>query len=102
MARLLALCMMLCYNAYSTPNLDNMSPHELVFGHKAVISHELEIRSDVVVSGTFTEYYERLKKNLKYMRDRLQKFRSERTDLLNKNKEYHAHMKLAKLCTCIK
>ena len=82
---------MLCYNAYSTPNLDNMSPHELVFGHKATISHELEIRPDVVVSGTFTEYYERLKKNLKYMRDRLQKFRSERTDLLNKNKEYHAY-----------
>ena len=33
----------------------------------------------------------RLKKNLKYMRDRLQKFRSERTDMLNKNKEYHAY-----------
>ena len=56
-----------------------------------MISHELEIRPDVVVSGTFTEYYEQLKKNLKYMRDRLQKFRSERTDLLNKNKEYHAY-----------
>ena len=25
------------------------------------------------------------------MRDRLQKFRSKRTDLLNKNKEYHAY-----------
>ena len=58
---------MLCYNTYSTPNLDNMSPHELVFGHKATISHELEIRPDVVVSGTFTGYYEQLKKNLKYM-----------------------------------
>ena len=70
-----------------------MSPHELVFGHKATISHELEIsRPDVVVSGTFTEYYERLKKNLKYMRDRLQKFRSERTDLLNKNREYHEYL----------
>ena len=51
-----------------------MSPHELVFGHKATISHELEIRQDVVISGTFTEYYEWLKKNLKYMQDRLQKF----------------------------
>ena len=82
---------MLCYNAYSTPNLDNMSPHELVFGHKATISHELEIRPDVVVTRMFTEYYEWLKKSLKYTRDRLQKFRSERTDLLNKNKEYHAY-----------
>ena len=68
-----------------------MGPHELVFGHKAKISHELEIRPDVVVSRTFTEYYEQLKKNLNYMRDRLQKFRSERTDLMNKNKEYHAY-----------
>ena len=82
---------MLCYNSYSTPILDNMSPYELVFGHKAMISHELEIRPDVVVSRTFTEYYERLKKNLKYMRDRLQKFRSGRTDLMNKSKEYHVY-----------
>ena len=34
---------------------------------------------------------ERMKKNLKYMRDRLQKFRSQRTDLMNKNKQYHAY-----------
>ena len=43
------------------------------------------------MSRMFTDYYERLKKNLKYMRDRLQKFRSERTDLMNKNKEYHTY-----------
>ena len=39
-----------------------MSPYKLVFGHKATISHELEIRPDVVVSGMFTEYYERVEK----------------------------------------
>ena len=39
----------------------------------------------MVVSRTFTDYYKRSKKNLKYMRDRLQKFQSERTDLMNKN-----------------
>ena len=41
-----------------------MSPYKLVFGHKAMISHELEIRHDAVVSRTFTEYYEQLKRNL--------------------------------------
>ena len=76
---------------YSTPNLDNMSLYELMFGHRATISQELDIRSNVVVSRMFTDYYERLRKNLKYMRDRLQKFRSERTDLMNKNKGYHAY-----------
>ena len=44
-----------------------MSSYELVFGHKEMISHELEIRPDVVVSGTFTEYYKHLENNLKYM-----------------------------------
>ena len=66
---------MLCYNAYSTPNLDGYSPDELVFGHKVTLSQELELKVDTVVSGTFIDYYEKLKKNLKYMRERLQKFR---------------------------
>ena len=35
-----------------------MSPYELVFGHRATISPDLEIKPDVVVSGTFTDYYE--------------------------------------------
>ena len=29
-----------------------MSPYELVFGHKDTISQDLEIKPDVVVSGT--------------------------------------------------
>ena len=48
------------------------------------LSQELELK---VVSGTFTDYYEKLKKNLKYMGERLQKFRSQRLDML---KQYHA------------
>ena len=68
-----------------------MSPYELVFQHRATIAQDLEIRPNVVVSGTLRDYYEGLKKNLKYMRDRLQKFRCEGTDLLDKNKEYHAY-----------
>ena len=55
---------MLCYNGYSSPNLNGYSPYELVFGHKMTLSHELEIKVDTVVSGTFKDYYEKLKKNL--------------------------------------
>ena len=40
---------MLCYNAYSTPNLNGYSPYELVFGHKMTLSHELELKVDTVV-----------------------------------------------------
>ena len=57
---------MLCYNGYSTPNLNDYIPYELVFGHKMTLSQELELKVDIVVSGTFTDYYEKLK-NLKYM-----------------------------------
>ena len=54
------------------------------------LSHELEIKVDKVVSGTFKDYYEKLKKNLQYMGERLQRFRSQRLDLLNKDREYQA------------
>ena len=58
---------MLCYNGYSSPNLNGYSPYELVFGHKMTLSHELEIKVDTVVNETFQDYYEKLKKNLQYM-----------------------------------
>ena len=60
-----------------------------MFGHKMTLSQELELKVDTVVSGTFTDYYERLK-NLKYMEKRLQKFRSQRLDMLNRNRQQHA------------
>ena len=64
---------MLCYNAYSTPNHNGYSPYELVFGHKMTLSQELELKVDTAVSGTFTDYYEKLKKNLKYMGGKIAK-----------------------------
>ena len=72
-------------------NLNGYSPYELVFGHKMTLSYELEVRVDTVISGTFKEYYEKLKKNLQYMAARLQKFRSQRFDMLNKDREYQAY-----------
>ena len=54
--------LMLCYViTYHTPNLDGFSPYELVFVHKAILSHNLEIKPDVVVSGNFKTCYENLK-----------------------------------------
>ena len=81
---------MLCCNAYSTPNLDSFSPYELIFGYKMVLPHVLEIKPNVVVSGTLKTYYDNLKKNLNYFCSRLQKFRSERNDLMNGSKTYHS------------
>ena len=80
---------MLCYNSYSTPNLDGFSPYDLAFGHKMVLSHVLEIKPDLVVSGTFETYYEKLKKNWNYLCSRLQNFRSEGNNLMNRSKTVH-------------
>ena len=55
------------------------------------INSDLEVQPDRVVSGTFCTYYEKLKKNLKYLCCRLQRFRSHRTYLLNRNKKYRAY-----------
>ena len=75
---------MLCYNSYSTLNLEGYSSCELVCGHKMVLSHVLEIKPDVVVSGMLKTYYEKHNKNLNYLYFRLQKFRSERNDFMNR------------------
>ena len=40
----------LCYNSFSTPNLDNMSPYELVFGHGVNVAQDLE-RNKAKCSG---------------------------------------------------
>ena len=80
----------LCYNCYDSPNLDGHSPYELVFSHKMLRSPKLEIQPEVVVSGTFKDYYERLNKNLKYLGERLEKFRSARLDLLNRDRKQHS------------
>ena len=81
---------MLCYNSYSTPNLDNYSPYELVFGHKMTLNPKMELEPQAVVNAQFHTYYEKLKKSLSYMRERLQRFRSTWTDLWNRNKVPHA------------
>ena len=45
----------------------------------------------MIVGGTFNDYYERLNKNLKYLGERLEKFRSASLDLLNKDRKSHSY-----------
>ena len=48
--------------------------------------HVLDIKPDVAVSGMFKTYYKKPKKNLSYLYPRLQMFRSERNDFMNRSK----------------
>ena len=82
---------MLTYNSYATPNLDGLSPFELVFGRKPKIVPILEITPHIPVTGTFKDAYEILNKKLKYFRQMLMKFRDRRFELLNRSREFHGY-----------
>ena len=82
---------MLCYNSYSSTTSDELSPYELNFTYIMTLNPDLEVQPDIVVSGTFRAYYETLEKNAQYLGSRLQRFRCQRTDLLNRSKKYHAY-----------
>ena len=80
---------MLAYNSYNTPNLDGLSPFELVFGRKPNILPLQEAMPNASVSGTYREYYLNLREKLKYLRDHLVSFRDKRIELQNRGKTQH-------------
>ena len=82
---------MLVYNSYASPNLADFSPFELVFGRKANICPEFEIKPQVSITGTHKQAFEILWKKLRYFRQALQKFRDTRQNLLNRDKTYHGY-----------
>jgi hypothetical protein len=78
---------MLCFNSYATPNLDNHCPLELLLGTRPKILPEYEIKPEIPVTGSYSEYHTKLKIQLEYMRKRIQSFRDKRHDILNKNRK---------------
>ena len=82
---------MLTYNTYNTSNLDNLSPFELALGRKPILVPRLEITPHISVTGTFAKAKQVLEQKLKYLREKLQKFRDDRLALQNKDKEFHGY-----------
>ena len=66
----------LAHNTFNSPNLGNYSPYKLTSGRKPKILIEIETDLDIKVSGNFTEYYKLLEKQMKYLQDILQQFKS--------------------------
>ena len=50
------------YNTFNSTNLANYSPYELVFGRKPKLLIDMETDPDIIVAGTFKEYYTVLEK----------------------------------------
>ena len=76
------------YNTFNTPNLANYSPYELVFGRKPKILLNLETSPDVKISVSFKKYYELLNIQLKYPHKIIQKFKSKRLVMINKDRMF--------------
>ena len=55
MWHLYAKSCMLTYNSYTSPNLNDLSPFELVFGRKARLVPQFEITPQIPVTGTFKD-----------------------------------------------
>ena len=82
---------MMTYNTYNTPNLDNLSPFEVVFGRKPILVPKLENTPHIPVAGTFVKAKQVLEQKLRYLREKLQRFRDNRLAMQNKDKEYHGY-----------
>ena len=78
----------LVYNTFTSPNLGNYSPYELVFGRKPKLLLDLETDPDIKLSGTYKEYNTLLGKRLQYLHKLLQDFRIKRLALINKDKDF--------------
>ena len=82
---------MMTYNTYNTPNLDNLSPFEVAFGRKPILVPKLENTPHIPVAGTFAKAKQVLEQKLRYLREKLQRFRDNRLALQNKDKEFHGY-----------
>ena len=74
------------YNTFNTPNLVNYSLYELVFGRKPKVLLNLETSPNIKISGSFKEYYKLLNKQLRYLHEIIQKFKSKRLAMINKDR----------------
>ena len=75
----------LAHNTFNFPNLANYSPYKLIVGRKPKILIDIEIDPDIKISKNFAEYYKLLEKQMKYLQDILQQFKSKCLVMINKN-----------------
>ena len=80
---------MLVYNFYATPNLDSLSPFEVAKGRKAVLAARFENKPRILITETHAGAHVMLQEGLTYLRSGLEEFRSNRTALMNKDRQHY-------------
>ena len=76
------------YNTFCSPNLNGVSPYEIVSGRKPKLLIDLETYPNVKVSETFKEYYDLLGKRLEYLHKLLFNFKMKKLSTLNKERVF--------------
>ena len=69
----------------------NLNPFELALGRKPILVPRLENTPHIPVTGTFAKAKQILEQKLKYLGEKLQKFRDSRLALQNKDKKSHEY-----------
>ena len=77
----------LAHNTLNSPDLTKYRQYKLMFSRKPKIFINIETDPDIKISGNFTEYYKLLEKQMKYLQDMLQQFKSKCLAMINKNHE---------------
>ena len=63
----------------------------MALGRKPILVPKLENAPHIPITGTFAKAKQVLQQKLKYLREKLQKFRDNRLALQNKDKEFHGY-----------
>ena len=80
----------LAYNAKVSPNMDGLSPYQLVFGHPAYTNPAMKLTPEVEIPTTHRQYYSDLVRKLKFYKEKLIADRDVKQDLRNKDKEFYS------------
>lgn len=80
-------------NSFHTPNLNGFAPIQLVLGRIPKLIPHIELSPEIMVSKTFEAYYQTLRNQLAYMRERLHKLRDQRLKLQNQYREFTGYRK---------
>ena len=83
---------MFTYNSFLTPNLDGLSPFELVFGHQANIIPDMELKPTAPIPVSYRQYLTTLQKQLSFLHKHIQCYRDNRQDVLNQDKTPHGYL----------
>ena len=79
----------LAHNSAASPNLEGLSPNQLVFGHTPKLEPISQITPEIQIPVTHRQFLADLKKRIQHFQEKVQKAKDKRVDMQNKDREHH-------------